>query len=214
MLSGRTVLGESDHSPERPRSAATLGACSSICEPGVWHPPPVQAPAPSRDPLNSAARASAPHPATGPCPADPTVVPSSPGAGGTPAPARIPRFQALVSYNARFGENPQWGLLTTAPGPGYAHGLLAASSTRQPGLVTLTDVTPSVLGWLGRPVPAAVTSSPIQAGPRTSLAGTLRLLRQQDAAAQVYRQTVATPGQASHGGDHGCPHGQPGRPGE
>jgi hypothetical protein len=138
----------------------------------------------------------------------------TPGAGGTPAPARIPRFQALVSYNARFGENPQWGLLTTAPGPGYAHGLLAASSTRQPGLVTLTDVTPSVLGWLGRPVPAAVTSSPIQAGPRTSLAGTLRLLRQQDAAAQVYRQTVATPGQASHGGDHGCPHGQPGRPGE
>jgi hypothetical protein len=249
--------------------------------------------------LNSAARASAPHPATGRCPAGPAVVPSSPRAGSTPAPAWIPRFPALAGYNARFSENPQWGLLATAPGPGrcataagpgaalalsaasgrvarylpspaqltpallarcpltvadlgnlpttqgpagragragalraadrrlaaitrdlppaatlvvlapgdgsephlrviivtgpgYAGGLLVASSTRQPGLVTLTDVPPTVLGWLGTPVPAAVTGSPIQAGPRASLAGTVQMLLQQDAAAQVYRQTVAT----------------------
>ncbi len=257
--------------------------------------------------LNSAARASAPHPASGPCPAVPAVVPRAPRADGTPAPAQIPRFPALVSYNARFSENPQWGVLATAPGPdrcatavgpgaalalasasgrvasylpvpsrltpallarcpltvadlgnlpatpgairragwasalragrasalraadrrlaaiirdlppdstlvvlapgdgvephlrvivaagpGYADGLLTASSTRQPGLVTLTDVTPTVLGWLGRPVPPAVTGSPIQAGPRASLAGTVRMLRQQDVAAQVYRQTVST----------------------
>ena len=35
-------------------------------------------------------------------------------------------------------------------GPGTGPGLLDASSTRQPGLVVLTDLTPTVLGWLGR----------------------------------------------------------------
>jgi len=246
--------------------------------------------------LNSAARASAPHPSAGLCPADAAVVAGQARAGGTPGPARIPRFPALVGYNARFSEDPQWGLLAAAPGPGrcataagpgaalavaarsgrvtryllspsqltpallgqcpltvadlgnlpatggragrdsalraadqrlaaitrdlppatilvvlapgdgsepqlrviivtgpgYADGLLAAASTRQPGLVTLTDVTPAVLGWLGTPVPAAVTGSPIQAVRRASLAGTVRMLLQQDAAAQVYRQTVTT----------------------
>jgi len=246
--------------------------------------------------LNSAARVSAPHPAAGRCPADPAVLPSSAHAGSTPVPARIPRFPALASYNARFSENPQWGQLATAAGPGrcataagpgaalalatgsgrvarylaspsqltpallaqcpltaadlgnlpatqgqagraralraadrelaaitrdlppattllvlapgdgsephlrvivvtgpgYTHGLLAAASTRQPGLVTLTDVTPTVLRWLGAPVPAAVTGSPIRAGPRASLAGAVRALLGQDAAAQVYRQTVTT----------------------
>jgi hypothetical protein len=67
--------------------------------------------------LNSAARASAPHPAGGRCPAAPAVVPSAPRAGGTPVPAQIPQFPGLVSYNARFSEAPQWGLLATAPGP-------------------------------------------------------------------------------------------------
>ena len=246
--------------------------------------------------LNSAARASAPHPAAGRCPADAAVVAGHARAGGPPRQARIPRFPALVGYNARFSEDPQWGLLATAPGrgrcataagpgaalalaarsgrvarylpspsqltpallgrcpltvadlgnlpatggragrdsalraadqrlaaitrdlppdtilvvlapgdgsepqlrviivtgPGYADGLLAAASTRQPGLVTLTDVTPAVLGWLGMPVPAGVTGSPIQAVRRASLAGTVRMLLQQDAATQVYRQTVTT----------------------
>jgi hypothetical protein len=246
--------------------------------------------------LNSAARTSAPHPATGRCPAGPAVVPSPAGAGSAPGPARVPRLPALVRYNARFSENPQWGLLATAPGPGrcataagpgaalalaatsgrvarylpspsqltrpllaqcpltvadlgnlpttqgrtgraralraadrrlatitrqlppattlvvlapgdgsephlrviivtgpgYTGGLLAAASTRQPGLVTLTDVTPTVLGWLGTPVPAAAPGSPIRAGPRASLAGTIQMLLQQDAAAQIYRQTVPT----------------------
>lgn len=252
--------------------------------------------------LNSAARATAPHPPAGRCPASPAIVPSSPGVGrvrvgSVPGAARIPRFPALIGDNARFSEDPQWGLLATAPGPGrcataagpgaalalaapsgrvsgylpspsqltpavlarcpltvadlgnlptaggpagqpgragalraadrrlgaiahdlppgatlvvlapgdgsephlrviivtgpgYHGGLLAAPSTRQPGLVTLTDVTPAILGWLGAPVPAAVAGSPIQAGRRGSLAGAVRLLLQQDTAAQVYRQTV------------------------
>ena len=40
--------------------------------------------------------------------------------------------------------------LALVDGPGYQAGLLDAASTRQPGLVVLTDLTPTVLGWLGR----------------------------------------------------------------
>ena len=45
--------------------------------------------------------------------------------------------------------------LTLVSGPGYRAGLLDAASTRQPGLVVLTDLTSTVLGWLGRPVSAS-----------------------------------------------------------
>ena len=41
--------------------------------------------------------------------------------------------------------------LALVSGPGYRAGLLNAASTRQPGLVVLTDLTPTVLGWLGGP---------------------------------------------------------------
>jgi hypothetical protein len=261
--------------------------------------------------LNAAARAAVPHPATGPCPPAPAVTAQpSGGQPGTPAPARVRRMPGLVSYNAQFHYNPQWGLLTaavgaagapvtrgrcaTAVGPGaalalarpdgrvasylpspaqltaatlarcpltvvdlgdlpaapgrggvsaraaaaraddrqlgriaaglpagsilvvavpgdgpephlraivvsgprYSGGLLAAASTRQPGMVLLTDLTPTVLGWLGTPVPPTVVGSPLHAPPRAGppgaggLAAALRTLAGQDAAAQVYRQTV------------------------
>ena len=258
--------------------------------------------------LNAGARAAVPHAATGPCPVAPAVtVQPSRGHPGTPLPARIPRMPGLVSYNAQFHYNPQWGLLATAPGPpgpgrcatavgpgaalalagpdgrvvsylpsaaaltvatlarcpltvvnlgnlpaapgppgqsaraaaagaadrqlgrimaglpagstlvvaapgdgpephlraivvsgpGYSGGLLTAASTRQPGMVLLTDLTPTVLGWLGTPVPAAVVGSPLRAVHRAAAAGpgglaaALRTLAAQDAAAQVYRHTVA-----------------------
>jgi hypothetical protein len=271
--------------------------------------------------LNAAARAAVPHPAAGPCPAGPAVTAQpSRGNPGTPAPARVPRMPGLVSYNARFHYNPQWGLLAAAagapgtrgalgsagpPGPGrcatavgpgaalalarpdgrvasylpspaqltaatlarcpltvvdlgdlpaapgpsgmsaraaaaraddrqlgriaaglpagsilvvaapgdgpephlraivvsglrYSRGLLAAASTRQPGMVLLTDLTPTVLGWLGTPVPPAVVGSPLHAVSRAGpsgpggLAAALRTLAGQDAAAQVYRHTVTS----------------------
>ncbi len=41
--------------------------------------------------------------------------------------------------------------LALVSGPGYRTGLLDSTSTRQPGLVVLTDLTPTVLGWVGRP---------------------------------------------------------------
>ena len=257
--------------------------------------------------LNAGARAAVPHAATGPCPVAPAVtVQPSRGHPGAPLPARIPRMPGLVSYNAQFHYNPQWGLLAAAPGPPgpgrcatavgpgaalalagpdgrvasylpsvaaltaatlarcpltvvnlgnlpaapgpagqsaraaaagaadrqlgrimaglpagstlvvaapgdgpephlraivvsgprYSGGLLTAASTRQPGMVLLTDLTPTVLGWLGTPVPAAVVGSPLRAVHRAGpagpggLAAALRTLAAQDAAAQVYRDTV------------------------
>ena len=66
-------------------------------------------------------------------PADTTLLVTAPG-----APSKPPHLQ-----------------LALADGPGYSSGLLNAASTRQPGLVVLTDLTPTVLGWLGRDRSAA-----------------------------------------------------------
>jgi hypothetical protein len=251
--------------------------------------------------LNAAARAAVPHAAVGPCPADPPVtVQPSRARAGTPSPARVSLLPRLVTYNAQFHYNPQWGLLATAPGPGrcatavgpgaalalasrsgqvasylpspaglraatlarcpltvvdlgnlptapgpagqsaraaaarvadrqlgriiaglpadttllvaapgdgpephlrvivvngprYASGLLTAASTRQPRMVTLTDLTPTVLGLLGTPAPSAVVGSPLLAAHRAEpggLAATVRTLTAHDVAAQVYRHTV------------------------
>jgi hypothetical protein len=78
-------------------------------------------------------------------------------------------------------------------GPGYQAGRLAAASTRQPGMVLITDLTPTVLGWRGVAVPPATVGSPVTADPRgSSLAAVVRGLTGQDTAAQVYRSTVLT----------------------
>jgi hypothetical protein len=79
--------------------------------------------------------------------------------------------------------------LTLVDGPGYAAGLLAASSTRQPGLVVLTDLTSTVLGWLGRPVPTTDAGAQITRGSRGALAPTVKSLVGQDTAEQVWRDT-------------------------
>ena len=79
--------------------------------------------------------------------------------------------------------------LTLADGPGYQAGLLHASSTRQPGLVVLTDLTPTVLGWLGHPVPAGLVGAQLTSGSRGRLAAAVRSLTGQDTAEQVWRST-------------------------
>ena len=76
-------------------------------------------------------------------------------------------------------------------GPGYRDGVLGAASTREPGLVLLTDLTPTVRAWFGSGIPAAVVGSPLTStGRGGSLAATIGMLIGQDAAAQVYRSTV------------------------
>jgi hypothetical protein len=101
-------------------------------------------------------------------PARTTVLLTAPGAVTTPPHLQV----ALVS------------------GPGYRAGLLDASSTRQPGLVVLTDLTPTVLGWLGSPVPSGVVGAQIARGQRGgSLTAAVGSLAGRDVAEQVWRST-------------------------
>ena len=81
-------------------------------------------------------------------PADTTLLVTAPG-----APSKPPHLQ-----------------LALADGPGYSSGLLNAVSTRQPGLVVLTDLTPTVLGWLGQTVPPQTVGAHLTRGDRGSLA--------------------------------------------
>ena len=105
-------------------------------------------------------------------PADTTLLVTAPG-----APSKPPHLQ-----------------LALADGPGYSSGLLNAASTRQPGLVVLTDLTPTVLGWLGAPEsastgPPQTVGAHVTRGDRGSLAATVQALTGRDTAEQVWRDT-------------------------
>ena len=58
-------------------------------------------------------------------------------------------------------------------GPGYQRGQLTSAATRQPGVVTITDLTPSIYGWLGRQAPSGLVGSPITSVARGPLPTTL-----------------------------------------
>ena len=79
--------------------------------------------------------------------------------------------------------------LALVNGPGYRAGLLDAASTRQPGMVVLTDLTPTVLGWLGGAMPADAVGAQITRGDRGSLSSTVQSLAGRDTAEQVWRST-------------------------
>jgi hypothetical protein len=79
--------------------------------------------------------------------------------------------------------------LTLVDGAGYRAGLLESTSTRQPGLVVLTDLTPTVLGWLGQPVPSGVVGAQLTRGARGPLPAAVRALAGRDTAEQVWRST-------------------------
>jgi hypothetical protein len=74
-------------------------------------------------------------------------------------------------------------------GPGFAHGLLVSSATRRQGIVALTDLTPTVAGWLGRQVPAGTVGAMIGRTDRGDLAATLTGLRARYTAEQVWIAT-------------------------
>jgi hypothetical protein len=74
-------------------------------------------------------------------------------------------------------------------GPGFAHGLLDSPATRRPGIVTLTDLTPTVAAWLGHPVPAGTAGSQITRGERGDLGPTITSLTARDTAEQVWIAT-------------------------
>ena len=74
-------------------------------------------------------------------------------------------------------------------GPGFAGGLLVSSATRRPGIVALTDLTPTVAGWLGREAPAGTVGARIGRAARGDLAVTVTSLRARDTAEQVWIAT-------------------------
>jgi len=100
-------------------------------------------------------------------PADTTLLVTAPG-----APSKPPHLQLVL-----------------ADGPGYSSGLLNAASTRQPGLVVLTDLTPTMLGWLGATVPPQTVGAHVTGGDRGALAATITSLTGRDTAEQVWRDT-------------------------
>jgi hypothetical protein len=101
---------------------------------------------------------------------------TSPGAAVAPGPGGEP-------------VGPPHLMAVVVDGPGYAVGLLDSSSTRRPGIVTLTDLTPTVAGWLGRPVPAGTVGARIGRAGRGDLPAAIRALLGRDAAEQVWLST-------------------------
>ncbi len=74
-------------------------------------------------------------------------------------------------------------------GPAYRSGLLSALSTRQAGMVVLTDLTPTVLGCRGQPRPAGLPGSQITRAGRGALVSSVRGLVGQDTSYQVWTST-------------------------
>jgi hypothetical protein len=100
-------------------------------------------------------------------PAGSTLLVTAPGAASKPPHLQV----ALVS------------------GPGYRSGLLHAASTRQPGLVVLTDLNATVLGWFGRAGPADTVGAQITRGGRGAISPAISSLTARDTAEQVWRST-------------------------
>jgi hypothetical protein len=104
--------------------------------------------------------------------------------------AELPRDTLLLvtSPGTVAGGRPHLASLVVS-GPGFGDGLLDSASTRQPGIVALTDLTPTVAGWLGRPVPAGTVGARIYRADRGDLAPTVRALIGRDTAEQVWLST-------------------------
>ncbi len=77
-------------------------------------------------------------------------------------------------------------------GPGYGAGLLSTASTRQPGMVPIADLTPTILNWRGHAagIPPGIVGSQIGSQPRGTLPAAVQMLTGQDTAAQIYRDTL------------------------
>jgi hypothetical protein len=103
--------------------------------------------------------------------------------------AELPAGTTLLVTAPGAPSKPPHLQLALVDGSGYQQGLLHAASTRQPDLVVLTDLTPTVLRWLGGSVPGRVVGSPVTRGDRGALPDTVRSLVGRDAAEQVWRDT-------------------------
>jgi hypothetical protein len=103
--------------------------------------------------------------------------------------AELPAGATLLIIAPGSSTRPPHLQVALVDGPGYRAGLLDAASTRQPGMVVLTDLTPTVLGWLGATVPDTAVGAPITRADRGALAPAVTSLAGRDTAEQVWRDT-------------------------
>ncbi|HWG13214.1 MAG TPA: hypothetical protein VG268_08090 [Streptosporangiaceae bacterium] len=103
--------------------------------------------------------------------------------------AALPAGTTLMVTAPGAATNPPHLQVVAVSGPGYRSGVLDAESTRQPGMVVLTDLTPTVLGWRGQTAPADVVGSRITRASRGAAAPAVASLIGQDTAAQVWTST-------------------------
>ncbi len=96
---------------------------------------------------------------------------------------------AAVAGQGQAPAGPPHLMSVLVSGPGFADGLLHSAATRRPGIVTLTDLTPTVAGWLGHPVPAGTVGARIGRADRGSLDSTVTGLIARDNAEQVWIST-------------------------
>jgi hypothetical protein len=106
--------------------------------------------------------------------------------------AAAPRDAIVIAAGLGDGSAPHLRAVIVS-GPGFGPGLLRAASTRQPGLVLGTDLTPSVLQWRGQGtgLGPGVIGSPLRSAGRGPLAAAVTMLTGQDTAVQVNRSTLA-----------------------
>jgi hypothetical protein len=109
-------------------------------------------------------------------PADTLLLVTAPGAAAGTGPGAAPG-------------GPPHLMSVVVNGPGFAHGLLDSAATRRPGIVTLTDLTPTVAAWLGHPVPDGTVGARITRTSRGALAPAVAALRGRDQAEQVWIAT-------------------------
>jgi hypothetical protein len=102
--------------------------------------------------------------------------------------AELPPATTLLITAPGSAVKPPHLQLTIVAGPGYQAGLLESSSTRQPGLAVLTDLTPTVLGWLGG-LPSNLVGAQLTRGARGPLGAAIRSLTARDTAEQVWLST-------------------------
>jgi hypothetical protein len=98
--------------------------------------------------------------------------------------AELPPDTTLVVTSPGALDKAQLGVVVVN-GPGYQQGLLDAQSTRQPGLVVITDLTPTVLTWLGHP-DSSLTGAQVTRGDRGSLATAIKDFTGRETSEQVW----------------------------
>ncbi|MGP0023237.1 MAG: hypothetical protein ACLPKE_07705 [Streptosporangiaceae bacterium] len=103
--------------------------------------------------------------------------------------ADLPAGTTLMVAALGAGTLPAHLQVVEVSGAAYRSGQLTAPSTRQPGMVVLTDLTPTVLGWRGQPRPVGLPGSLITRTDRGAPTAVIRGLAGQDTTYQVWTST-------------------------